>query len=220
MKCDLCGSIVDQFFHDCSCGHGVCYKCHEELEAKYIYGFPQCFWWSCEFYGLIKVPESGLMGEITLNAQRFGAFTGWTTELAEDSLVSIPQTMFSEMAESMAEQEEHRMMGGDQLDLSELNQMIDSIEDQGHRETHNVLSPQVRARLRQTEEFQELQSISAPPRQVGRTQVRENIIADRRRISHTRPSRFERDMEEIRVTERIQFAPSNNNAIAHISDVI
>lgn len=113
VKCDLCGSNVQEFSHSCNCGHGICESCHDEMKSRFILGFPQCFWWSCEFYGMVKIPETGQFEGITLNAQRFGALSGWTTELAEDSIIATPQLMFSELANAMAEQEELAMIQGD-----------------------------------------------------------------------------------------------------------
>lgn len=50
---------------------------------------------------------------VTMYANKFAAITGWTTELAEDSIISIPQLMFNELGDSVGEYEELAMIQGD-----------------------------------------------------------------------------------------------------------
>ena len=217
MACDLCGREIDHFSHSCECGHGICQSCEDELKSQ-SYIIPQCFWWSCNFYGSVEIkrPWEVRLDEhrewegIELTAQRFGALCGWTTELAEDSIISTPQLMFNEMDNRLAEEEElHRSEDNSGLNLEAIDEMINSIEDQGYRETNIQVPPNVAARMRQTPEFEDLRLM----------RVDSPIIGDRRRVEFS-PRRFDMDVDEIRVTERIQFAPNTNNPIANIADII
>lgn len=74
--------------------------------------------------GLSLATESGLdqassgfvaptISYIDITADKFSSITGWTTELEEDSVISIPQMMFEELAVSMGEYEELAMIQGD-----------------------------------------------------------------------------------------------------------
>jgi len=49
----------------------------------------------------------------TMRATKMAGITGWTTELAEDSVIPIPELMFKELADSMADYEELAMIQGD-----------------------------------------------------------------------------------------------------------
>lgn len=53
------------------------------------------------------------IGTQTLRATKMAGITGWTTELAEDSVIPVPEMMFSELADSMADYEELAMIQGD-----------------------------------------------------------------------------------------------------------
>jgi len=61
---------------------------------------------------------------IDLVADKFSSITGWTTELEEDSVISIPQMMFEELAISMGEYEELAMLQGDAAAALGLNGTI------------------------------------------------------------------------------------------------
>jgi HK97 family phage major capsid protein len=50
---------------------------------------------------------------LTLTAVKHSGISGWSTELEEDSLISIPQLMFEELAVSIGEYEELSMLQGD-----------------------------------------------------------------------------------------------------------
>ncbi len=66
------------------------------------------------------------IGSVTMYANKFAAITGWTTELAEDSIISIPQLMFNELADAIGEYEELAMIQGDYQDGNSLNGEVGS----------------------------------------------------------------------------------------------
>ena len=49
----------------------------------------------------------------TMTAYKMSGLTGWSSELAEDSIIPIPELMFGELADSMADYEELAMVQGD-----------------------------------------------------------------------------------------------------------
>lgn len=69
------------------------------------------------------------VGSVTMSANKFAAITGWTTELAEDSIISIPQLMFNELADSIGEYEELAMLQGDSADGNSLTGTISGYSD-------------------------------------------------------------------------------------------
>lgn len=66
---------------------------------------------------------------LDLIATKFGSLSGWTTELEEDSIISIPQLMFEELAISMGEYEELAMLQGDESDGHSLTGTITGYDD-------------------------------------------------------------------------------------------
>jgi len=66
---------------------------------------------------------------ITVVANKFAAITGWTTELAEDSVISIPQMMFEELADTIGDYEELAMIQGDYQDGHSLSGEVGSSFD-------------------------------------------------------------------------------------------
>ena len=90
--------------------------------------------------GYSLVSESGLdqsssgyvsptISYLDLVANKFGSISGWTTELEEDSIISIPQLMFEELAVSMGEYEELAMIQGDASDGHSLSGTVTGYDD-------------------------------------------------------------------------------------------
>jgi hypothetical protein len=69
---------------------------------------------------------SPTIDSVTMIANKFAAITGWTTELAEDAIISVPQLMFNELADSVGEYEELAMIQGDYQDGNSLTGTVGS----------------------------------------------------------------------------------------------
>jgi len=252
----------------------------------------------------------------TMTAYKMAGITGWTTELQEDSVIPIPEMMFKELADSMADYEELAMIQGDEsyghtltgavgggfadmntsnvgdvrymfdglivltpgsasgygtpddaspeniidgentkLTKESLDQLLAVIEDNNFTCTDMFMKSNVAARLRNTTEWEEFQRLDAIGNRAalikgyvgtfytadifrtnkipvgagfgtGTTDTyvlgfdrKEPFIGDRRKINFVSKHLFERDVEEIRTTERYGFIVRHNEALGHIYDV-